>query len=160
MPATTTRPQKSTNRESAMATVNHMLTNKGRDVYTISPDATVLDALREMADRDVGALVVTEGDEIVGIFSERDYARKIALLGKSSRETPVGDIMTRDVICVTANQSADKCMAIMTDKRVRHLPVLDDDDRLAGLISIGDVVKAIISEQQVMINHLEDYIHS
>jgi CBS domain-containing protein len=143
-----------------MATVNHMLMLKGNDIYTISPDTTVLDALREMADKDVGALVVTRGDEIVGIFSERDYARKIALLGKSSRDTPVSEIMTGDVICVTPNQSADKCMAIMTDKRIRHLPVLDDDGRLAGLISIGDVVKTIISEQQVMINHLEDYIHS
>jgi CBS domain-containing protein len=143
-----------------MATVNHMLMLKGYDVYTISPDVTVLDALREMADKDVGALVVTEGDDIVGIFSERDYARKIVLLGKSSRDTPVRDIMTPDVICVTPGQSADKCMAIMTDKRIRHLPVLDDDGHLAGIISIGDVVKTIISEQRVMINHLEDYIHS
>jgi CBS domain-containing protein len=143
-----------------MATVNHMLMLKGNDVYTISPDAMVLDALREMADKDVGALVVTEGEDIVGIFSERDYARKIVLLGKSSRETPVSDIMTGDVICVTPEQSADKCMAIMTDKRIRHLPVLDDDGHLAGIISIGDVVKTIISEQRVMINHLEDYIHS
>lgn len=143
-----------------MATVNHMLMLKGNDIYTISPDTTVLDALREMADKDVGALVVTRGDDILGIFSERDYARKIALLGKSSRDTPVSEVMTGDVICVTPHQSADKCMAIMTDKRIRHLPVLDDDGRLAGLISIGDVVKTIISEQQVMINHLEDYIHS
>jgi CBS domain-containing protein len=143
-----------------MATVNHMLMLKGNDVYTISPDAMVLDALREMADKDVGALVVTEGEDIVGIFSERDYARKIVLLGKSSRETPVSEIMTSDVICVTPEQSADKCMAIMTDKRIRHLPVLDDDGHLAGIISIGDVVKTIISEQRVMINHLEDYIHS
>jgi CBS domain-containing protein len=143
-----------------MATVNHMLMLKGNDVYTISPAATVLEALRQMAHKDVGALVVTEGEDIVGIFSERDYARKIALLGKSSRDTAVSEIMTGDVICVTPGQSADKCMAIMTDKRIRHLPVLDDDGHLAGIISIGDVVKTIISEQRVMINHLEDYIHS
>ena len=142
-----------------MATVNQMLQSKGREVYTIAPQVTVLDALQMMADKDVGALVVVEGDDIAGIFSERDYARKIVLLGKSSRETPVSEIMTDDVICVTPSQSADKCMAIMTDRRIRHLPVLDDDGRLTGIISIGDVVKAIISDQRVMINHLEDYIH-
>ena len=141
-----------------MATVNQMLQGKGREVYTIAPQTTVLEALQKMADRDVGALVVVEGDDIAGIFSERDYARKIVLMGKSSRETPVSEIMTADVICVTPGQTADKCMAIMTDRRIRHLPVLDDG-RLAGIISIGDVVKAIISDQRVMINHLEDYIH-
>jgi CBS domain-containing protein len=143
-----------------MATVSQMLAGKGYAVYTITPEATVFDALALMAEKDVGALVVIEGDRVAGIFSERDYARKIVLLGKTSRETPVRDIMTPEVICVTQNQSADKCMAIMTDKRIRHLPVLDNDGRLAGVISIGDVVKAIISEQKVMINHLEDYIHS
>ena len=141
-----------------MATVNQMLQGKGREVYTIAPQTTVLEALQMMADQDVGALVVVEGDDIAGIFSERDYARKIVLLGKTSRETPVGAIMTADVICVTPEQSADKCMAIMTDRRIRHLPVLDGG-RLAGIISIGDVVKAIIADQRVMINHLEDYIH-
>jgi CBS domain-containing protein len=113
-----------------------------------------------MAARDVGALVVTHGDAILGIFSERDYARKLALVGKSSRDTKLSEVMTADVICVYPDQTADKCMAIMTDKRIRHLPVLDHDGRLAGLISIGDVVKTIMTEQQVMINHLEDYIHS
>ena len=122
-----------------MATVNQMLQGKGREVYTVDPQMTVLEALQMMADRDVGALVVVEGDDIAGIFSERDYARKIVLLGKSSRETPVSEIMTA--------------------RRIRHLPVLDADGRLAGIISIGDVVKAIISDQRVMINHLEDYIH-
>ena len=141
-----------------MATVNQMLQGKGRQVYTVGPQTTVLEALQMMADWDVGALVVVEGDDIAGIFSERDYARKIVLLGKSSRETPVSEIMTADVICVTPAQTADKCMAIMTDRRIRHLPVLDDG-RLAGIISIGDVVKAIIADQRVMINHLEDYIH-
>ena len=142
-----------------MATVNQMLQGKGQEVYTVDPQMTVLEALQMMADRDVGALVVVEGDDIAGIFSERDYARKIVLLGKTSRETPVSEIMTADVICVTPGQTADKCMAIMTDRRIRHLPVLDADGRLAGIISIGDVVKAIISDQRVMINHLEDYIH-
>jgi CBS domain-containing protein len=143
-----------------MATVSQMLAGKGSGVYTIEPDATVFDALALMAEKDIGALVVTEAGRVAGIFSERDYARKIVLLGKTSRETPVREIMTPGVICVTQNQSADKCMAIMTDKRIRHLPVLDDEGRLVGVISIGDVVKTIISEQQVMINHLEDYIHS
>ena len=124
----------------------------------MTPDTTVLAALQVMADQDVGALVVMDGDDIAGIFSERDYARKIVLLGKTSRETPVSAIMTADVICVTPEQSDDKCLAIMTDRRIRHLPVLDDG-RLAGIISIGDVVKAIIADQRVMINHLEDYIH-
>ena len=141
-----------------MATVNQMLQSKGRQVYTVTPDTTVLAALQVMADQDVGALVVMDGDDIAGIFSERDYARKIVLLGKTSRETPVSAIMTADVICVTPEQSDDKCLAIMTDRRIRHLPVLDDG-RLAGIISIGDVVKAIIADQRVMINHLEDYIH-
>lgn len=141
-----------------MVTVNQMLHSKGRQVYTISPETTVLEALQRLADWDVGALVVVENDDIAGIFSERDYARKIVLLGKTSRETPVREIMTADVICVTGDQSAEKCMAIMSDRRIRHLPVLEDG-RLAGIISIGDVVKAIISDQRVMINHLEDYIH-
>lgn len=142
-----------------MATVNQMLMNKGSEIYTISPDATVLDALRLMAEKDVGALVVVDGDQITGIFSERDYARKIALQGKSSRTTPVWSVMTDEVVCVSSDLPADKCMAIMTDKRIRHLPVLDDG-RLVGIISIGDVVKSIMSEQQVLIRHLEDYILS
>ena len=140
-----------------MATVKQMLQSKGSQIFTISPDATVLDALREMAARDVGALVVVDGDTIAGIFSERDYARKLALQGKSSRNTPVWAVMTDDVICIAPDQTAEKCMVIMTEKRIRHLPVLDDG-QLAGLISIGDVVKAIMSEQQVLIRHLEDYI--
>ena len=140
-----------------MATVKQMLQSKGSQVYSISPDTTVLNALREMATRDVGALVVMDGDEIAGIFSERDYARKLALQGKSSRTTPVWAVMTDEVICISPDQTAEKCMVVMTDKRIRHLPVLEDG-RLIGLISIGDVVKAIINEQQVLIRHLEDYI--
>ena len=140
-----------------MATVKQMLQSKGSQVYTIAPDATVLDALREMATHDVGALVVVDGDAIAGIFSERDYARKLALQGKSSRNTPVWAVMTDEVICISPDLTAEKCMVVMTDKRIRNLPVLDDG-QLAGLISIGDVVKAIIGEQQVLIRHLEDYI--
>lgn len=142
-----------------MATVRQMLSDKGTEVYTIAPDATVLDALRVMGEHDVGALVIVENDDITGIFSERDYARKIALQGKSSRTTPVWAVMTDDVICVSPDLAADKCMVIMSEKRIRHLPVIEDG-RLVGIISIGDVVKNIISEQQVMIRHLEDYIHS
>ena len=139
-----------------MATVNQMLLSKGSEIHSIAPDATVLEALRLMAEKDVGALVVIDGDEMAGIFSERDYARKIALQGKSSRTTPIWAVMTDEVICVSPDLTADKCMVIMTDKRIRHLPVLDDG-RLVGIISIGDVVKAIMSEQQVLIRHLEDY---
>ena len=142
-----------------MATVNQMLISKGNEVYTIEPDATVLDALRLMAEKDVGALIIMDGDTLTGIFSERDYARKIALQGKSSHTTPVWAVMTDDVVCVSPDLAADKCMAIMTDKRIRHLPVLDDG-RVVGIISIGDVVKSIMADQQVLIRHLEDYILS
>jgi CBS domain-containing protein len=142
-----------------MATVNQMLISKGNEVYSIAPDATVLDALRLMAEKDVGALIIMDGEVLTGIFSERDYARKIALQGKSSRTTPVWAVMTDDVVCVSPDLAADKCMAIMTDKRIRHLPVLDDG-RVVGIISIGDVVKSIMADQQVLIRHLEDYILS
>ena len=145
--------------EVLMATVNQMLINKGGAVYAISPDATVLDALRLMAEKDIGALIVMEGDQLSGIFSERDYARKIALQGKSSRTTPIWSVMTDEVVCVSPDQAADKCMAIMTDKHIRHLPVIEDG-RVVGIISIGDVVKSIMTEQQVFIRHLEDYILS
>ncbi len=142
-----------------MATVNQMLMKKGREVYAIPPDSTVLDALRMMAEKDVGALVILDGDELQGIFTERDYARKIALKGKSSRTTPVWAVMTEDVLCVSPDLPAEKCMVIMTDKRIRHLPVIEDG-QLVGIISIGDVVASIIADQKVIIRHLEDYIHS
>ena len=142
-----------------MANVNQMLQGKGRQVYTVGPQTTVLEALQLMADRDVGALVVVEGDDIAGIFSERDYARKIVLMGKSSRETPVSEIMTADVICVTPGQTADKCMAIMTDRHIRHLPVLEKG-RVVGVLSIGDLVKAILGQQRETIEQLEAYIRS
>jgi len=140
-----------------MTTVRQLLRGKGQSVYTIGPDATVYDALQEMAARDVGALVVTENDDVVGVVSERDNARKLVLVGKLSRETQVREIMSDEVICVGPKQTVEGCMALMSQKRVRHLPVLENE-RLAGIISIGDVVKAIIEGQQSTIEELEHYI--
>lgn len=141
-----------------MKTVSQLLHTKGADVWSVSPDSTVLEALQLMAEKDIGAVLVIENEQIVGIMSERDYARKVILHHRASRETPVRDIMTSNVVCIRPTQTLQKCMALMTEKRIRHLPVLDDANKLAGLISIGDVVKAIIVEQQILINHLEDYI--
>ena len=140
-----------------MITVRQLMRAKGPDVWHIAPDACVYDALRLMADKGVGALVVLEGEELVGIISERDYARKVILKDKSSMDTPVSEIMTEEVISVDPEQSIQECMSLITDKRVRHLPVLEDD-RLVGVVSIGDVVKAIISQQEFMIEQLERYI--
>ncbi len=140
-----------------MTTVRQLLRGKGQSVYTIGPDATVYDALQEMATHDIGALVVTESGEVVGLFSERDYARKLVLAGKISRETCVRDIMSDQVVCVGSQQTVEGCMALMSEKRVRHLPVLENG-QLAGIISIGDVVKAIIKGQQSTIEDLEHYI--
>jgi CBS domain-containing protein len=140
-----------------MKTVGNLLQVKGHTVWSIGPEATVYEALQLMADKDVGALLVLDGGRVAGIFSERDYARKIILKGKASRETPVGDIMTERVIYVRPDQSVVACMALMTHHHIRHLPVLDGGE-LIGLISIGDVVKAIMSEQEFMIEQLENYI--
>ncbi len=126
-------------------------------VATIAPTATVYDAVKAMADKGIGALLVMEDGKIAGIITERDYARKIVLMGRSSRETPVRDIMTSEVMCVRPDQTNEECMALMTDKRVRHLPVMDKD-QLIGLVSIGDLVKDIISEQKFIIEQLENYI--
>lgn len=142
-----------------MKTVRQVLDAKQHRLLTVAPDATVYEALEEMARHEVGALLVTEDDALVGMFSERDYARKIILHGKTSRETSVREIMTTRVVCVRPGQSVDECMALMTDKRVRHLPVLEDG-RPIGVISIGDVVKEVISEQRFVIEQLELYIHS
>lgn len=142
-----------------MRLVNQILLSKGNQVWTIPPKATVFDALQLMAEHDIGALLVVEDDDVVGICSERDYARKLILHGKSSMNTSVDEIMTREVVFVSPDLSVAKCMALMTEKHIRHLPVLDNG-RLVGIISIGDVVKAIITEQQIMIDHLEDYIYS
>lgn len=141
-----------------MKTVKHVLEAKGSEVHTIRPDDSVLDALKCMAEQGVGALVVTEGEgRIVGLLSERDYARKVVLLGRLSKETPARDIMTSEVVCVTPEQSVDTCMGLMTQKHIRHLPVVVDD-RLVGIISIGDVVKAVIDDHKFAIEQLEHYI--
>ncbi len=140
-----------------MATVADLLRFKGHDVWAVAPDATVYDALKLMAEKNVGAVLVLDGDHVVGILSERDYARKVVLRGKSSRETPAREIMTPRVLYVHPNQSIEECMALMTDKHIRHLPVLENG-RLVGVISIGDVVRAIISEQEFTIAQLENYI--
>jgi CBS domain-containing protein len=142
-----------------MKTVKEILQGKPLQVLSIAPEATVLDALKLMAEKEVGALVVLQGDKLAGIFSERDYARKVILHGKSSKDTPVSEIMTHKVVCVGPDQSVEDCMALMTDKRIRHLPVLQDK-RVLGVISIGDVVKEVISEQRFVIEQLEQYIHS
>ena len=126
-------------------------------VHTIVPTASMFDALTLMAEKNIGALLVMEGETIVGLLSERDYARKIVLMGRSSKETPIRDIMTSPVMYVSPQQSTEECMALMTDSRLRHLPVLDDG-KLIGLISIGDLVKDIISEQSFVIEQLQFYI--
>ena len=140
-----------------MKKVRDILEVKGRDVWSIGPDASVFDALKLMAERDVGALVVLDGGNLVGIISERDYARKIVLLGRTSPTTQVKEIMTSHVACVDPEKNVDECMAMVTEKRIRHLPVLENG-KLIGLISIGDLVKSIITEQQFIIEQLERYI--
>jgi CBS domain-containing protein len=140
-------------------TVAHVLGAKGRDVWSVSPETTVYEALEVMADKGVGALVVLEEERLVGIVSERDYARKVILMERGSRETPVREIMTAEVYTVTPSVSVADCMETMTERRFRHLPVLDDD-RLIGIISIGDIVKAVIQDQQFLIEQLENYITS
>jgi CBS domain-containing protein len=140
-----------------MKTVKDILRIKGHAVWSTTPDATVYEALQIMAEKNVGALVVLDADTVVGIMSERDYARKVILHGRSSREIRVREIMTSEVYFVRPEQSIQECMAQMTDKRVRHLPALEND-RLIGVISIGDVVKAVIADHESTIKHLEDYI--
>ena len=141
-----------------MKTVAQMLKLKRAGVISIRPDVPVLDALKLLADKDVGAVLVMDGPRLVGIVSERDYARKVALKGKSSSDTPVSEIMTREVVVVTPAQTNEECMALMTKKRARHLPVIDNG-RVVGVLSIGDLVKDAISEQQFIIDQLEHYIH-
>ena len=140
-----------------MTTVRQLLQGKGTDIWSIGPDACVFDALKLMAEKRVGALLVLEADNLVGIFSERDYARKVELEGKSSADTSVKEIMTGEVYCIRPEQTVEDCMALMTSRRIRHLPVLSDD-RLEGVVSIGDIVKAVISEKEFMIQQLENYI--
>ncbi|AGA33014.1 CBS domain containing membrane protein [Thioalkalivibrio nitratireducens DSM 14787] len=142
-----------------MKKVHEVLNEKGHDVYSIGPEASVFEALRMMADHEIGALPVLENGRLVGLISERDYARKVILLDRSSRNTPVREIMMARVTCVEPGRTVEECMALMTDKRVRHLPVLEHG-KLVGLVSIGDLVKAIIDEQQFIISQLELYIAS
>jgi Predicted signal-transduction protein containing cAMP-binding and CBS domains len=140
-----------------MKTVREIIATKGGDIWTIPPNTTVFEALKTMADKNVGALLVLDGDAITGILSERDYARKVILHGKSSKELQVSEIMSSKVYFVSPTDNVDDCMALFTNKRVRHLPVLENE-QLVGIISIGDVVKAVIADQEYTIRHLENYI--
>lgn len=141
-----------------MKTLKQLLQAKPPGILSIAPDARVFDALQVMADKNVGALLVMDAGRLAGIITERDYARKVVLQGKSSLDTPVREIMTDAVLCVHPEQSVEECMGLMTDKRIRHLPVMDGD-QLLGVLSIGDLVKEMISEQQFVIKQLESYIH-
>ena len=141
-----------------MTTVADILKSKGHgSVHTIGPDASVFDALQRMADQSIGALLVVKGEAIAGIVTERDYARKIALKGRTSALTEVRDVMTLEVVCVQPTQTTEECMALMTDRRLRHLPVVDNG-RLVGMVSIGDLVKHIISAQRFVIEQMGQYI--
>jgi CBS domain-containing protein len=140
-----------------MGIVKQILETKGKEIFTISPDTTVYHALELMVEKNVSALLVMEDDKLAGIFTERDYARKVALKGKSSKDTLIGDIMTRDLITVSPESTIDECMGLMTGKYIRHLPVVADD-KLTGIISIGDVVRRIIEDQKLIIGHMEQYI--
>jgi len=140
-----------------MVTVRQLLESKGRDVWAIDPDASVYEAIEMMAEKGIGALLVTNGGELVGILSERDYARKVILKGRSSKKTPVKDIMTKRVLFVSPERTMDECMALMTNKHIRHLPVMEDG-KLIGIFSVGDVIKKMISQQEFIIDQLETYI--
>ena len=141
-----------------MITLKQLLAAKNRPLAVVTPGDSVFHALSLMAMHDVGALLVLDGDDLVGIFSERDYARKLILQGKSSKETLVSEIMSDKVAYVTLTATVDECMALMTEKHFRHLPVLSDDGEVIGIVSIGDLVKATISNQQFLISELERYI--
>ncbi len=140
-----------------MKLVKHILNYKGHEIWSVKPNDTVFDAVKLMADKSIGSLLVMNGDKLVGIVTERDYARKVILEGKSSKDSSVKEVMISKVLCVSPDQTVDECMALMTDKRIRHLPVLDHK-HVVGIISIGDLVNAVISEQQILIDHLEHYI--
>ena len=142
-----------------MVTVAQLLSRKPRAIYSVVPDAPVLEAIRLMAEHSIGALLVMKGTNLAGIVSERDYARKVILMGRSSADTPVRDIMSSPVITVSPEDTVQKCMQLMTDRHVRHLPAVSGG-RVIGMVSIGDLVKAVIAEQQQQIEQLEQYIHS
>ena len=141
-----------------MRTLGQILAAKGTQVWSVTPDTSVYDAIALMAEKGIGALPVLESGKLVGIVSERDYTRKVALQGRSSKTTLVRDIMTPDVICVRRDETPQEAMAVMTAKRIRHLPVLDGDE-MVGIVSIGDLVKDVISEQEFLIEQLVKYIH-
>lgn len=140
-----------------MKLIKHLLDRKGRQIISIKPDASVLDAIRLMAEKNIGAVLVMNGGQLLGILSERDYARKVVVKGRASDSTPVSDIMTASVVCTSSSETVDTCMALMTEKRIRHLPVVDNKI-VVGVISIGDLVQAIIADQQEAIEQLEQYI--
>jgi CBS domain-containing protein len=140
-----------------MSTVRNILQKKGNAVYSVSPDSSVYDALEDLEEKNLGGLVVVENGKLIGVFTERDYARKVILKGRSSKETCVRDIMTSRPIFVNPDTTIDECMQLMTDKTIRHLPVLENDE-LVGILSIGDIVKYIIGEKDFIIENLEHYI--
>ncbi|MDP2412430.1 CBS domain-containing protein [Daejeonella sp.] len=142
-----------------MKTVRNIFQNKSTSIYSVSPDSSVLDALQVMMDKNISALLVMEGSELKGIFTERDYARKIILQGKSSKDTKIEGVMTAKLEVINLNSSIDHCMQIMTDKHIRHLPVIDNG-KVAGMISIGDLVKFVIEDQKQTIEQLQSYISS
>jgi CBS domain-containing protein len=141
-----------------MTTVRQLLDQKGKTIWSIEPDATVFDAVAKMAEKNVGSLLVMDDDKLIGIITERHYARKVVLKGKTSPTIPVRDIMESEIIAVLPEQSVEQCMAIMTEKRVRHLPVVQGDKPI-GIVSIGDLVKSIISDQKFIIDQLVHFIH-
>ena len=140
-----------------MTTIAQLLNAKGNQIWSVEPKATIFEALEVMSEKEIGALLVMEDGKLTGIFSERDYARKVILKGKSSKETPVGELMTKKVFYIDPQKTINDCMAMMTAKRIRHVPVIEDN-KVMGVVTIGDVVNQIISEQEVTINHLENYI--
>ena len=140
-----------------MITIRHLLDTKGNEVWSISPDATVYEAIELLAEKDIGAVLVMEGDKLIGILSERDYARQLILKGRLSQETEVRVIMTSDVITLNPDNTLEECMALMTQKHVRHIPIMEDD-KVIGVISIGDAVNATIANQEFLIEQLEKYI--
>lgn len=142
-----------------METVKELLAHKDSHIWSVTPESSVYDALSLMAEKGVGAVLVIENDELCGILSERDYARKVVLVDRASKSTLVSEIMTSRVVFVEPTQTVDDCMALMTDKRIRHLPVMDNN-KVVGVLSIGDLVRAVIAEQQFVISQLENYISS
>ena len=140
-----------------MSMVKEILDTKGHDIWSVSPETVIFNAVDLMSEKGVGALIVLENEKLVGMVTERDYARKVILEGRSSKQFPVKDIMTKHVICVKPERTVEECMVLMTDKRVRHLPVVENK-QVVGLVSIGDLVKAIITEQKILIDQLQHYI--